>query len=119
MIQLDDFLNGKPVQYTEFQNDESVTFMSYFKAGIQYKVKVDLDIEHELVPPSCNALLNPTLLLSQQGGVSTGLKHAQSVEVKRLLHLKGRSSVRATEVDMSWGSFNQGDCFIIDLGEVI
>uniref|UniRef100_A0A8D3C7G3 Scinderin like a n=1 Tax=Scophthalmus maximus TaxID=52904 RepID=A0A8D3C7G3_SCOMX len=91
MIQLDDFLNGKPVQYTEFQNDESVTFMSYFKAGIQYK----------------------------QGGVSTGLKHAQSVEVKRLLHLKGRSSVRATEVDMSWGSFNQGDCFIIDLGENI
>uniref|UniRef100_A0A8D3E074 Scinderin like a n=1 Tax=Scophthalmus maximus TaxID=52904 RepID=A0A8D3E074_SCOMX len=87
MIQLDDFLNGKPVQYTEFQNDESVTFMSYFKAGIQYKVKVDLDIEHELV--------------------------------KRLLHLKGRSSVRATEVDMSWGSFNQGDCFIIDLGENI
>lgn len=38
--------------------------------------------------------------------------------VKRLLHVKGRRTIRATEVDMKWSSFNQGDCFIIDLGKV-
>uniref|UniRef100_A0A669BY88 Scinderin like a n=1 Tax=Oreochromis niloticus TaxID=8128 RepID=A0A669BY88_ORENI len=39
--------------------------------------------------------------------------------VKRLLHLKGRRPVRATEEDLSWQSFNKGDCFIIDLGKNI
>lgn len=42
MTQLDDFLGGKPVQFTEFQNNESVTFLGYFKKGIKYKVKHDL-----------------------------------------------------------------------------
>lgn len=41
------------------------------------------------------------------------------VDVKRLLHLKGRRPVRATEEDLSWQSFNKGDSFIIDLGKVI
>lgn len=40
------------------------------------------------------------------------------VEVKRLLQVKGRRVVRATEVPVSWDSFNQGDTFILDLGEV-
>lgn len=40
------------------------------------------------------------------------------MSVKRLLHVKGRRAIRATEVDLSWKSFNKGDCFIIDLGEV-
>ncbi len=40
------------------------------------------------------------------------------MNVKRLLHVKGRRAIRATEVDMSWASFNRGDCFIIDLGKV-
>uniref|UniRef100_A0A4W6CYQ8 Scinderin like a n=1 Tax=Lates calcarifer TaxID=8187 RepID=A0A4W6CYQ8_LATCA len=30
-----------------------------------------------------------------------------------------RRTIRATEVDMSWHSFNKGDCFIIDLGKDI
>lgn len=42
MTQLDDFLGGAPRQFTEFQNQESVTFMGYFKSGIKYKVKHDI-----------------------------------------------------------------------------
>jgi len=40
------------------------------------------------------------------------------LDVKRLLHIKGRRAIRATEVEMSWSSFNKGDCFIVDLGKV-
>lgn len=40
------------------------------------------------------------------------------VVVQRLLQVKGRRVVRATEVPVSWDSFNNGDCFILDLGNV-
>lgn len=40
------------------------------------------------------------------------------VVVQRVLQIKGRRAVRATEVPVSWDSFNQGDCFILDLGDV-
>ncbi|XP_030607200.1 scinderin like b [Archocentrus centrarchus] len=91
--QLDDFLGGGPVQYREVQNHESNTFMGYFKSGIKY----------------------------QKGGVASGFKHVvtNDMDVKRLLHVKGRRIIRATEVAMSWNSFNKGDCFIIDLGKDI
>ncbi|MEQ2206556.1 hypothetical protein XENOCAPTIV_030924, partial [Xenoophorus captivus] len=57
----------------------------------------------------------------QQGGVASGFKHVvtNDMNVKRLLHVKGRRTVRATEVSLSWASFNRGDCFIIDLGKFI
>uniref|UniRef100_A0A3Q4I2K0 Macrophage-capping protein n=1 Tax=Neolamprologus brichardi TaxID=32507 RepID=A0A3Q4I2K0_NEOBR len=38
---------------------------------------------------------------------------------QRLLHVKGRRVVRATQVPFSWSSFNSGDCFIVDLGDKI
>lgn len=41
MTQLDDCLHGVPRQFTEYQDQESVTFLSYFKTGIIYKVKQD------------------------------------------------------------------------------
>uniref|UniRef100_A0A3P8U7Q9 Scinderin like a n=1 Tax=Amphiprion percula TaxID=161767 RepID=A0A3P8U7Q9_AMPPE len=93
LTQLDDFLGGAPVQHNEFQNQESRTFMGYFRSGIKYK----------------------------KGGVSSGFKHVvtNDVSCKRLLHVKGRRTVRATEVELSWSSFNRGDCFIIDLGKSI
>ena len=59
-------------------------------------------------------------LPSQQGGVASGFQHVvtNDMSVKRLLHIKGRRAIRATEVALSWASFNQGDCFIVDLGKV-
>lgn len=38
--------------------------------------------------------------------------------MQRVLQVKGRRVVRATEVPVTWDSFNQGDCFILDLGDV-
>ncbi|XP_028988715.1 gelsolin-like [Betta splendens] len=91
--QLDSFLGGAPVQYREVQNHESNAFLGYFKSGIKY----------------------------QKGGVASGFQHVvtNDMNVKRLLHIKGRRAIRATEVNLSWNSFNQGDCFIIDLGKDI
>ncbi|KAK3575278.1 hypothetical protein QTP86_023396, partial [Hemibagrus guttatus] len=91
--QLDDFLGGSPVQFREVQNNESLTFLSYFKSGVKYK----------------------------QGGVASGFQHVvtNDMNVKRLLHVKGRRVIRATEVPLLWSSFNHGDSFIIDLGKDI
>uniref|UniRef100_A0A8C6WFR4 Scinderin like a n=1 Tax=Neogobius melanostomus TaxID=47308 RepID=A0A8C6WFR4_9GOBI len=94
MVQMDNHLGGGPRQYTEFQNDESNTFLKYFGGSIKYK----------------------------KGGVASGFKDVDVndfEDVKRVMHLKGRSCVRATEVNFSWDSFNSGDCFIIDLGKDI
>ncbi|CAB1345124.1 unnamed protein product, partial [Coregonus sp. 'balchen'] len=33
--------------------------------------------------------------------------------------IKGKRNIRAKEVELSWQSFNKGDCFILDLGETI
>lgn len=59
-------------------------------------------------------------LVPQTGGVASGFQHVvtNNVEVRRLLQVKGRHVVRATEVPVSWQSFNKGDTFILDLGEV-
>ncbi|XP_034016789.1 adseverin [Thalassophryne amazonica] len=92
-VQLDDYLGGKPVQYREVQGAESTAFSSYFKGGLTYKT----------------------------GGVASGFQHVvtNDLTAQRLLHIKGRRVVRATQVPLSWSSFNSGDCFIVDLGEEI
>ncbi|XP_021513936.2 advillin [Meriones unguiculatus] len=91
--QLDDYLGGSPVQHREVQYHESDTFRGYFKQGIIYK----------------------------KGGVASGMTHVEtnSYDVKRLLHVKGKRSIRAAEVEVSWDSFNRGDVFLLDLGMVI
>ncbi|XP_066568739.1 gelsolin isoform X1 [Amia ocellicauda] len=92
-VQMDDYLGGKPIQSREVQGFESHTFLGYFKSGIKY----------------------------MKGGVASGFKHVvtNEVTVQRVLQVKGRRVVRATEVPVSWDSFNQGDCFILDLGAEI
>uniref|UniRef100_A0A8D2LUQ2 Scinderin n=1 Tax=Varanus komodoensis TaxID=61221 RepID=A0A8D2LUQ2_VARKO len=92
-VQMDDYLGGKPVQHRELQGYESTQFVGYFKDGIKYKA----------------------------GGVASGFKHVitNDLNARRLLHVKGRRVVRATEVPLSWDNFNKGDCFIVDLGMVI
>ncbi|XP_020729160.1 advillin isoform X3 [Odocoileus virginianus] len=91
--QLDDYLGGGPVQHREVQYHESDTFRGYFKQGIIYK----------------------------KGGVASGMRHVETntYNVKRLLHVKGKRNIRASEVEMSWDSFNRGDVFLLDLGKVI
>ncbi|XP_072859347.2 scinderin [Pogona vitticeps] len=92
-VQMDDYLGGKPVQHREIHGYESTQFVGYFKDGIKYKA----------------------------GGVASGFKHVitNDLSAQRLLHIKGRRVVRATEVPLSWDSFNKGDCFIVDLGKEI
>ncbi|XP_058474880.1 adseverin isoform X2 [Solea solea] len=92
-VQLDDYLGGRPVQYRELQGVESTAFTSYFNGGITYKT----------------------------GGVASGFNHVvtNDLTAQRLLHIKGRRVVRATQVPLSWSSFNCGDCFIVDLGDKI
>lgn len=38
--------------------------------------------------------------------------------VRKLYQVKGKRNIRASERDVTWGSFNTGDCFILDLGQV-
>nr|XP_002128995.1 gelsolin [Ciona intestinalis] len=87
--QMDDKLNGYPVQFRELQDHESPTFLGYFGGVVTYK----------------------------KGGVASGFNHARTniSDVKRLLHLKGKRMVRMNEVEMTWKSFNQGDIFIVEV----
>ncbi|XP_059184957.1 advillin [Centropristis striata] len=92
-IQLDDFLGSTPVQHREVQNHESDAFRGYFKQGVIYK----------------------------KGGIASGMRHTETntYDIKRLLHVKGKKRVIATEVEMSWDSFNLGDVFLLDIGKTI
>lgn len=91
-IQLDNYLGGDPVQHRQVQGYESVEFMALFPRGVSYK----------------------------EGGVESGFRRSQgSKPVHRLYQIKGKRNIRAKEVELSWGSFNKGDCFILDLGDTI
>ncbi|NXB88091.1 VILI protein, partial [Vidua chalybeata] len=91
--QMDDHLGSVAVQHREAQGHESETFRAYFKQGLVYK----------------------------KGGVASGMKHVETntYHVQRLLHVKGKKNVVAGEVEMSWKSFNRGDVFLLDLGQLI
>uniref|UniRef100_A0A674PCZ0 Villin like n=1 Tax=Takifugu rubripes TaxID=31033 RepID=A0A674PCZ0_TAKRU len=93
VAQLDEHLGGGPVQHREVQGNESALFRSYFKKGLIYK----------------------------KGGVASGFQQVDTnaYSVLRLLHIKGRKHVTATEVEVSWNSFNNGDIFLLDLGKAI
>ncbi|XP_068051650.1 villin-1 [Anomalospiza imberbis] len=91
--QMDDHLGSVAVQHREAQGHESETFRAYFKQGLVYK----------------------------KGGVASGMKHVETntYNVQRLLHVKGKKNVVAGEVEMGWKSFNRGDVFLLDLGQLI
>ncbi|NXQ76345.1 VILI protein, partial [Quiscalus mexicanus] len=61
------------------------------------------------------------LAVYKKGGVASGFKHVETnmYNIKRLLHVKGKKHVSATEVALSWDSFNKGDVFLLDLGKVL
>lgn len=92
-VQLDDQLNGAPVQHREVQDHESQLFLNYFKSGIRYEA----------------------------GGVASGFKATQvnAAGDKRLFQVKGKKNIRVRQVDLTVGSMNKGDCFILDAGRDI
>lgn len=92
-VQLDDQLNGAPIQYREVQEHESDKFLKYFKNGIRY------------LP----------------GGIASGFTHAETNAAgeKRLFHVKGKKNIRVVPVALSISAMNNGDCFILDLGKEI
>jgi len=89
-VELDDFLNGSPVQHREVQGYESKPFLSLFKNGIRI----------------------------QEGGVETGFHHVEAGKYRpRLLQIKGKKHIRVTEVPLARASLNSGDVFILDNGK--
>nr|XP_020038078.1 villin-like protein [Castor canadensis] len=86
-------LGYQTVQHREVQNHESDCFHSYFHPGVIYR----------------------------KGGLPSDLKHVETsmYDLQRLLHIKARKHISATEVELSWKSFNKGDIFLLDLGKVM
>ena len=83
---LDDALDDLPIQHREVEGRESSKFAGYFPNGIQYL----------------------------WGGVASGFNHVEDDSKTRLLHVKGKRKIVATEVEVSWSSFNHGDIFILE-----
>lgn len=93
-VQLDDHLNGAPVQHREVQDHEGQLFLNYFKTGgIRY----------------------------MPGGVASGFNQVEmnAAGDKRLFQVKGKKNIRVRQVDLTVGSMNKGDCFILDAGKDI
>mmetsp|Transcript_8068 Transcript_8068/g.14597 ORF Transcript_8068/g.14597 Transcript_8068/m.14597 type:complete len:823 (+) Transcript_8068:52-2520(+) len=90
-VELDEGLGGGPVQYREVEGSESPMFLSYFKStGVEY------------LP----------------GGVDSGFTHVdRDAYETRLLHIKGKRTVRCKSVPVAGSSLNTGDCFILDMGK--
>lgn len=139
---LNSLLGERPIQYREVQGNESDVFMEYFPRGIKYQVPAlprpipCLPLLHVQTSPLSFApalallalLAQPhlPLLLStpQEGGVESAFHKTQPsarvgpIPTRKLYQVKGKKNIRAIEQDLSWASFNTGDCFILDLGEV-
>uniref|UniRef100_G1PFU1 Villin like n=1 Tax=Myotis lucifugus TaxID=59463 RepID=G1PFU1_MYOLU len=60
-------------------------------------------------------------VIYRKGGLASALKHVETnmCNIRRLLRIKGRKHVSATEVQLSWESFNKDDIFLLDLGKVM
>ncbi|XP_019871932.1 gelsolin [Aethina tumida] len=90
-VALDDQLGGGPIEYREIQEHESQKFLSLFPRGIRY------------LP----------------GGVTSGFNTYVETKETRLFHVKGKRNVRVKQVTPNISSMNQGDCFILDTGDLI
>lgn len=89
-VELDTYLDDKPVQHREVENHESDMFRSYFKNGL--------------------TLMN--------GGAESGFNHVKPTEyTPRLLHFhRNKSGVTLKEIPLSKECLVSADVFILDLG---
>ncbi|VDM58451.1 unnamed protein product [Angiostrongylus costaricensis] len=93
-VEIDQALNGLPVQHREIQNHESSLFLSYFPNGIRYL----------------------------KGGYESGYRHVEDMYKNwkpKLFHCKGKRNVRCIQIDLNVESLNLGDVFILDMGKDI
>ena len=86
MVEADDFLGGAPVQHREVQGKESFRFKKIF-GNLTY----------------------------WQGGVESGFNHVEPTEEKpNMFMVKGtEKNMSLTQVEVSKGSLNSGDSFIL------
>mmetsp|Transcript_474 Transcript_474/g.660 ORF Transcript_474/g.660 Transcript_474/m.660 type:complete len:649 (-) Transcript_474:273-2219(-) len=87
-VELDDLLDGLPIQYREVMGCESSKFNRLFKS---------IEI--------------------MEGGIDSGFNHVEAASyTARLLHIKGKENVRVMQVPLKLESLNAGDVFILDTG---
>lgn len=91
-VELDTFLDDKPIQHREVQGHESAMFKSYFK-----------------------------VLTYMHGGADSGFRHVKPTEYKpRLFHFCGdRWKVEIKEIPRQKERLDSGDVYILDLGLMI
>jgi len=88
-VELDTLLGDEPVQYREVQGFESDLFLGLFPNGLRI----------------------------MEGGIDSGFRHVEPEKYEpRLLQLKGKRKIRASQVPLSGASLNAGDAFVLDGG---
>jgi len=92
-VELDTYLDDKPIQHREVEGHESELFMSYFPKGIQL----------------------------MEGGAESGFNHVQPDKyVPRLMHFHGTGkNVIVTQVPACKSRLDSGDVFMLDMGLTI
>jgi len=91
-VELDDLLGDLPVQYREVQGSESDAFLAVFGGKISIMC----------------------------GGIDSGFKKVKPEDYKpRLMHMKGKKTIRVTEVPLAVASLNDGDVFLLDAGLIL
>jgi hypothetical protein len=93
-VELDDLLDGVPIQFREVQGNESSQFLGYFPF-IKY----------------------------MEGGIASGFRHVKPEEYEpRLLHVKKQAKGKnmcVKQLPVAIESLNQGDAFVLDCGSVV
>ena len=91
-VELDDYFDQAAIQHRETQGHESLQFTKLFKE-ITYL----------------------------EGGVDSGFHHVEGgTQIKKLFRVrKTKHTVRVAEVPCTRKSLNQGDCFLLDLGDTL
>ena len=104
------------MQYRETQGYECKQFLNYFKklGGIKSVQATYCSLTHDcyfITSVRCLHRYSP-------GGAASGFSHVEHKIKPRLMHVKGKNYPRISEVPIGWSSMNEGDAYILDIGEV-